>query len=154
MIKLSKNICFVNVLVCDDIRQEKSEKYILIGAYSGGIFLSSFPATVPLAFYIEMRAGTDAATFWFRMSGPGKGSAKMRIDYQKENPDEPVMTFVIPMQVLMEEAGTFKLEASLDQKKWTKILAKEVTQKSDLWHLGPSEILRLSEQPQTAVQET
>ncbi|WP_282608966.1 hypothetical protein [Pelagibius sp. Alg239-R121] len=52
---MSKKIRFRNVLLCDDIRQEISNKLILIGVYTGHIVLSEFPANIRLAVYAEFK---------------------------------------------------------------------------------------------------
>jgi hypothetical protein len=42
------------VVICDDVRKEVTSKDILIGAYGGGILVSSLPATIPIAVWIEL----------------------------------------------------------------------------------------------------
>lgn len=37
----------VDVIVCDDLRQETSGKYVVVGMYTGPIMLGSFPALLP-----------------------------------------------------------------------------------------------------------
>jgi hypothetical protein len=40
------------VIVCDDIRQEISNKFILVGAYSGSMVINAIPAVIPLGVFI------------------------------------------------------------------------------------------------------
>ena len=61
---------FRNVIVCEDLREELGNKKSLMGIFTGDIVVSQFPATVPLAFYIEYmpdKSDTDEISFEFRL---------------------------------------------------------------------------------------
>lgn len=49
-----------HVIVCDDIRREDNGKEILIGVYSGGIVVPSFPAPLALSFWMQFSASEAA----------------------------------------------------------------------------------------------
>jgi hypothetical protein len=55
------------VVVCDDIRQEKTEKFILIGVYAGSIIMNELPNLLKLSFWllIDTRENNDT-NFEFR----------------------------------------------------------------------------------------
>jgi hypothetical protein len=40
------------VIICDDIRQERNGKYLLIGVYGGNIAVGGFPADIVLAIWL------------------------------------------------------------------------------------------------------
>jgi hypothetical protein len=43
-----------NIVLCDEVRQEKTEKYLLLGVYSSGITLQQVPAQISLSLYVEL----------------------------------------------------------------------------------------------------
>ena len=57
-----------HVLVCDDIRQERSGKYILIGVYTGSIRVPKFPAPLMMALWLDAQVDLSSgpASLWVR----------------------------------------------------------------------------------------
>jgi hypothetical protein len=49
------SINILHAIACDDIRQEVTGKYILIGVYSGKLAVQFFPASVVLGFFVLAR---------------------------------------------------------------------------------------------------
>src|SRR6266487_6631936 len=47
-------LSFRSIVMCDEIRTETTGKDILIGVYSGDILVSSFPAVIAVAFWVEL----------------------------------------------------------------------------------------------------
>lgn len=66
---------FTSCIVCDDVRREISGKDILIGVYTADIVLSSYPATIPLSFWIE-----------FEPVEEGELNVEFKVDSPSENP--------------------------------------------------------------------
>lgn len=54
------NITFRNVIACDDIRQERNGKFMLIGMYAGSFLSPSFPIQVSLQFGIWAQVSESA----------------------------------------------------------------------------------------------
>jgi hypothetical protein len=55
-----KKVKIGNAVLCEHVAQGANNKHILINTYSGDIIVQSFPANIPLGFYIEMEM-PDAA---------------------------------------------------------------------------------------------
>lgn len=43
----------IDVIICDDVRQETSGKLIVIGIYLGNVLVTSFPTTIPSLSFIS-----------------------------------------------------------------------------------------------------
>jgi hypothetical protein len=144
-----------NAPLCEEIRQEKNNKFILLGVFSGDILVEKFPAHLGLSFYIE---GTvtkvGQSSLWLRLSGPGEeDSALIEAQISTTKPHE-MATLALPrLDVHMRGEGTFSLSASEDQKVWTPLIEKQVNQREGLWTLSSIEIVPPSEQSQPDAQE-
>jgi len=70
---------FRNVLLCDDVRKEIGNKRTIVGVFSGDIIVSSVPAVVPLAAYIEfMPTSLDDNEIEFRFLVGNKPIATLK----------------------------------------------------------------------------
>lgn len=150
------NICFRNCILCEDIRQEKSEKFILSGVFPGDILVDKIPAKISIAFYLDTTVTQPGETnLLLRMSGPGEGSVVISANVSSTVENE-VGTMALPrMEVSMQSEGVFRLEASADQEgTWTTLIEKNVIRKGGLWSLNPILSEPPSEQPQIDAQET
>jgi len=127
----------INRIVCEEIRQEKSNKFILLGVFSGDILVEKFPADVPLSLFLEGKVDSqDEGVLHIRFSGPGDGSALMSVHYKPH--ESGLVALPTPrFTVTMEKPGTFKVELSEDQKTWETVVEKEVILGHDLWALAP-----------------
>jgi hypothetical protein len=90
-----------SVLVCDDVRQEKSNKHILIGVYNGEIIFASGPNKwIPLCIWIELAIAPghyDEVRMAIR-DPHGKDIASTLIDLDVERGDIPtILVFRIPV---------------------------------------------------------
>jgi hypothetical protein len=71
------------VIVCDDVRREQTNKDILVGVYAGDIIVTSFPAIVTAAHWIEFTPGnTGLRTLRFRVSVNDMPPAEMKFEIQ------------------------------------------------------------------------
>lgn len=115
----STNFRVRNVVLCEDIRQEKSNKFILIGVYAGNILVETLPCDIPLSLFIDGTIDRGGeSTLFIRLSGPGEGSGTMGINYSGDSGGAGVL--VTPrMDVHMECAGVFRVEVSEDRITWT-----------------------------------
>jgi hypothetical protein len=114
-------------ILCEDIRQELNNKFILLGVFSGDIKVSNIPAMIPLMFFVEMVISSIGShTLYLRLSGPGAHSAEITAAIQNLQVGG-TSTLVGPkMEILFDQEGTFILEVSEDQKTWHKLLSKKV----------------------------
>lgn len=126
-----------NAILCEDVRQEKSNKYILIGVYAGDILTESLPADLPLCIYIDGRIRTGGQhTLFLRLSGPGEGSGVIGVTLSSEE-GGTVAVATPRIDVHMEHFGTFRVEVSDDRETWVTLIEKQVSQESNLWTLSP-----------------
>lgn len=116
-----------NALLCEDVRQEKTEKFFLIGVFSGDIIISKVPARVAIALYMEgalERAGTT--NIQIRFSGPGEGEGIVGAEFATSTDGERVVIPIPRLELLFEEAGTFRVDISDDDHTWVTVIEKKV----------------------------
>ena len=154
MTKRSKKFVLESRILCEDIRQEKSNKFILIGVYSGDILAKTFPAPTPLAIFVNGTPQQDDGEFWLRISGPGKGSGKVKLACKRASGSTNVALATPGMELLLEKEGTLKIEWGEDGENWNLLLERKVIQAEDLWALTTISPLPLSEQSPSAAPET
>lgn len=143
------NLSFKNAILCEEIRQEKSNKFILIGVFSGDIVVEKFPAQLGLSAYIEAIVSKPGqSSVWLRLSGPGEGEALIEAVLETTKADEAATLPLPRMDVSMTCEGTFRLSASEDQDTWVSLIEKEVIQRDGLWTLTSIERVPPSEQSQ------
>src|SRR4051812_32332837 len=101
------NLRIRNAVLCEDVRQEKSNKFILIGVFPGDILVEDVPASVPLDVYIDAIALEPIGSIFLKLSGPGEGSAIIGINYHaslEEGSTETVAALVTPrMEVAVQQ---------------------------------------------------
>jgi hypothetical protein len=117
-----------SVIICDDIRKEVTNKEILIGVYTGDIVVSSFPASIPLAFWVELtpyRPGKHE--FNLRLSIPGK-KGKLVIQAALEVATlTGTSAAVAGFQITFDEPGELTLEIGFGDE-WHLLRRKTVQQ--------------------------
>lgn len=82
-----------NLTVCDDIRQEASGKFILVGVYSNGILIREVPGTFPLQ-------------VWFLVESEKKGDVSVEIRVRGTWQETDVMSFKADITVVNERDWT------------------------------------------------
>lgn len=117
---------FVNVIACEDVREEIGNKKSLMGVFSGNIVAAEIPAQVWIAFYIEKMP-----------EQPGKAEEVVIQVKQNErtvgtvtiNFEAPeIATLVIPRAVMrIPEECTLILTASVNRGEPIQILSKSVS---------------------------
>jgi hypothetical protein len=121
-------------ILCQDIRQEKTNKLILIGVYPSEIIFSTFPANAFIAFYIEADVLKDvSATLQARVRVNDEVQVEMGIDL----PLEAGKTLVIPsppLHLKFEAPGAVSIDFSDDGEEWVTLLERSTL-------LGPVETL-------------
>lgn len=114
-------------MLCDDIRQEaRTNKYMLIGTYSGNIRVGApLPVRCPLALYVELYVPAGTHHLELRISGPGKGSAILNAEIHHE--EEGVGVIATPrLEIELEKEGYLRFDARISGGRWTNLLKKLV----------------------------
>lgn len=107
-------------VICDDIRREDNGKQILIGVYSEDIIVSSFPAQLNLAMWLQCKAeNSGEVNFDFRALRDGndeifKGSAKIQVP----TADKLLSIAVTPLIVQIISPGTLTFQVRQHQGRW------------------------------------
>jgi len=115
-------------IMCEDVREEKHNKYSLIGVYSGDILISELPGDMSVAFFLEVlinEVGTQ--DLQLRLSGPGNGTAtiKARIELTEKGALSVLKTPRI--QMIAEKAGTFRFDITSDGETWENLITKQIS---------------------------
>lgn len=66
MTRKSSRLEFSNAIICEDVREEKSGKFILIGVYLDDVLLSRIPGRVTLRAWAQLRPNKNKITVEFR----------------------------------------------------------------------------------------
>lgn len=136
-----------NVLICDEVRQERNGKFILLGVFAGDILVSTIPASVPLSFYIELNVPSPGHhALSLRFSGPGEHSATLKVNLEAAEAG-PGGINGPRMEVAMTQEGELRVDASTDDENWVNLVSKRV-------RLDPNASPPLFEQSPPDVQET
>jgi len=116
-----------SAILCDDIRQEKNNKLILIGVFSGNIMLHDFPGMIAPQIYIEWvldRPGEHKFTIKYELGGEKRKEIKGNYKLLESN---EVASLVLP-PVLLEIERPTKLDVvlRLDDGSPINILTKKI----------------------------
>lgn len=120
-------------ILCDDIRQEKNGKLILIGIYSGDILLRDFPSNLLLSMLLHGKASADCSItieiryrVEFENAEPYEVFAKGEMQIKgTEEPNE----FYVPLPRVPIEfsgAGNLSVACRIDSKRWKTLLNKNI----------------------------
>jgi len=109
------SINITQAVACDDVRQETSGKFILIGVYSGNMGLPAFPAHVGLAFWMRSRP-TKIGTYHlqFRVRGQNDSilsNGQMYVTIS-EREDTVLVIPALPLQIQSEGQITLEFRLS------------------------------------------
>ncbi|MDQ1183550.1 hypothetical protein [Agrobacterium larrymoorei] len=107
----------VHAFFCDDIRQEMSGKFILIGVYTGEMNVSVGPATLPLSMWVEIAglpAGKQKLNFSVRKHVGSQRTEIARMDVEVEVMNEklPVSLPLQGLPVSIDSDCSFSLSVS------------------------------------------
>lgn len=131
-----KNLQITSRIVCEDIRQEKTNKYILVGVISGDILVQELPGMIALSIYLEGVA-RESGSVRIRVSGPGEGQGVMGASFKLQDGNRVTLTFPT-VGLALECEGTLKLEISEgDDEDWEPLVEKKVIKTEGLWTLAP-----------------
>ena len=104
-------------LLCDDVRQERNGKFILIGLFDS-IGAQTFPLRYPRLFLVtRWCAGEGEFTQSTRILKPDQSTVMVKgkdIPVRLANPEATATNVEVFVNVSFEEAGTFWVEIILD----------------------------------------
>ncbi len=106
-------------IFCDDIRQEHNGKVILIGIYQGALATPSFPLSVLIATYVDVR-GLDEGTHRTKIvaeyvaNGEVVQLATLESDVEVTDGDLPTILQGSGMNLSVEQPGVLNIWLSVD----------------------------------------
>ena len=105
----------VEAIVCDDIRQEQSGKYILVGVYTGVIIPAAMPVTLPLAIFLRLPLLTEGSHgVKFDFGTQNQVAVQGDLELQVGNPALGTYLALGPFSVSISEPGFLKLGVEID----------------------------------------
>ena len=114
---------FLNVVACDDVRDEVGNKKSLMGAFAGDLLVQTFPAQVQIAVYIQFQPDASRTA----------NVLKIRLYVEDEQLIEGTMTVtptdrpaavVLPKGVVtFDKPSTFRVTASVDDGEFEELLS-------------------------------
>ena len=117
-------------IACDDIRQESSGKFILIGVYSGDLIVPSFPYTLTLSYLVLVKGShVGDVKFQFDVTLNDKQVARIlgEAELIARPPDYVLQLPVGAVPIQFDEACDLLLRCSFELFKfclWTRLSAR------------------------------
>lgn len=120
-------IKIVNAIICDDVRKEITNKFIIIGVYSNDIVFPSFPSNANLSLYsdIFIRKQGDF-TLNVRILLDGKMIIGAEVQAQNNKPEQLTSLILPPMTMSFPNECTLSFEISHDNKTWIRLASRRV----------------------------
>ena len=123
------NLASINIshaIACDDIRQEVTGKYILIGVYSGNLGLPFFPAVTALGFWVLARPSQRGDyDVQLRVQDPdGKEVTGGHMIIRVQEVEETALV-IPPMPISLERPGEIALQYREGDGSWRTICTLE-----------------------------
>lgn len=118
----SGSINILCAIACDDIRQEVTGKYILIGVYAGNMGLPFFPVTIVLGFWVLARPSDEGHyEVELRVQDPdGKEVVRGHMALRVEKIEDSAL-IIPPMPIPLAKAGEIVLQYREKEEAWKTI---------------------------------
>ncbi|HTE42429.1 MAG TPA: hypothetical protein VK629_16525, partial [Steroidobacteraceae bacterium] len=123
---MSETLSVVSAILCEDVREEVSNKHTLVGVITGDILVGVFPGNIRVAAYIELAATkVGVHRFNLRFSYAGKNPLEME---GQINVLAPGLSAVALQMFTFKaiEAGTLTISVSTIEGSWIELIAREV----------------------------
>lgn len=117
-------------IVCDQVRREDNGKEILIGVYSSDILIPLFPATLLLAFWVQVsaqKAGSYDIEFRIKVNGKLAAELSGKTAIKKGSAISSISTPQVPIE--FRSIGTLGVEFREKSKRWKTISTLPVSLK-------------------------
>ncbi len=131
---MMKKLKVKNAIFCEDIREEKSNKHILIGVFSGGVNVVKIPATIKVAVYAQIEIKGDVPKeIFIKFSGPGKGQAILKVEVVVDETESQKYVTIATSSfgVNIEKEGILRVEMGEAEDKLQLVLEKSVNLNPD-----------------------
>lgn len=119
------------VAMCDAVyKDERTNKGILAGVYSGDVVAEKFPLDLPVGFYIEMTpetGGNHSIELKFCVNGKHRMGAIIEVG--ETLPGVPAMLLLPTMSIRFEKPGLFEIKFCSDGSRGVSILKKAIIQR-------------------------
>jgi len=116
-----------NVVLCDDVRVEKSNKFILIGVYSANIVVSQTPAQLGVSLYGEaLFSKPGEHRLSIRISVNDTRLGELGIGYAITDTSEALGFHTPQFSIDIQGPSTLRIEASADHENWKTIIDKRI----------------------------
>jgi hypothetical protein len=115
-----------NAILCDFVRQEITNKYIIIGTYTDQIMVAEFPALPMFSLYLEMyieKTGTHK--IYFRIMIDKNISAKGLLELE-QNREGFAVLIIPPINIAVNSESVLRYQFSIDDITWSDILDREI----------------------------
>jgi hypothetical protein len=119
------------VAMCDAVyKDERTNKGILAGVYSGDVVAEKFPLDLPVGFYIEVTPDTGGShRIELRFCVNGKHRMGAIIDLGETLPGVPAMLLLPTMSIPFENPCLFEVKFCAEGSRTVSILKKAITQR-------------------------
>lgn len=120
-------------LVAEDVRQEKTNKYMVVGIFSGLIKVKEIPAKIPLAFFMEFfPVPLGSLAIWLRMTLPGGGKAELHVLANVKDNTRPLVIPSPRIEANIEQEGELKIEVKFDDGDYFPVESVQILHDPDL----------------------
>ena len=116
----------VHAILCEDVRQDKQNKYMIIGMFTGNIIVTELPVQVQLAIFLQMNGRGGPHPLFLRLSGPGEDSVVLETGITFDDNIGTATMNTPRLDVHMEVEGMFRVDLSVDQETWVPAIEKKV----------------------------
>ena len=122
-----KSISVGNAMACEYIAPGESGKLNIINAYSGNIQVMNFPATFPLAFYIELLPdGSQKREMKINVFVGTKSIANASIEIDEIEPDGVGVIALPALKIEFEKPTEIRVQISCEGFRKTVAIKKKV----------------------------
>ncbi|WP_148649253.1 hypothetical protein [Novosphingobium barchaimii] len=123
-----KNFNLHDAVLCEDVRQEITGKFLIIGAYSGNIMVSSFPANIAVNFYLPFEPLVSGEVlFSIRYSIENGATAILEGGVEVNAVGETSALFGPRVELPVGQEGALTIDFSEDGgKTWVAVVKKSI----------------------------
>lgn len=134
------------VILCDEIRQEMSGKYIIIGAYPSGLLVQSIPANIGLSLYLNLafsEVGSHEIVIDIKYLD---NHAKMAVNLDVAIPDAAMAVPTPRMPFIFSEPCEILVSVGFHEEALLEVARFSVGVNPEIWTMYPIELMQPSEQ--------
>lgn len=107
-----------SVVLCDDVRIEQNNKFILIGVYSNGVAVKEMPATIFLTVWATISfSEVGKHTFFFELHGNKGDIIKMTVELDVHEVNGPIPIVTPKRPITFEEPDEIRVLMGFDLEK-------------------------------------